>query len=161
MWLSLTQNDVLNKIQRYQHSLQQIEGITSEESDLIANLANITAVLRQQLGYYWIGFYLVWGDELVVGPFQGTPACVRIGYGKGVCGHCWKQAETQLVPDVHDFPGHIACDPHSASEIVVPVFDKAGEVAMVLDVDHTERNTFDETDRQYLEKLATYITTLL
>lgn len=153
--------NALDKNQRYQQCLQQIKGITAGEPDLIANLANITSILKQQLQYYWIGFYIVRDRELVVGPFQGTPACVRIAKGKGVCGTCWEKAATQLVPDVHHFPGHIACDSRSASEIVVPVFDKTGKVFMVLDIDHTEKNAFDDTDRQQLEALAGYITSLL
>lgn len=144
----------LNKEQIYADSRQQIEAITTGESNLVANLANTVAILKQNLGYFWVGFYLVEGDEMVLGPFQGSPACVRIAKGKGVCGTCWNEKRTQLVADVHDFPGHIACDARSQSEIVVPVFNAAGEVALVLDIDHDSKNAFDETDRQHLESLA-------
>jgi len=152
---------ILNKAELYALSLSQIKGITENEPNRIANLVNVVAVLKQNLGYFWIGFYLVDGNELVLGPFQGTPACVRIARGKGVCGTSWQNAETILVPDVHAFPGHIACDANSQSEIVVPIFDKSGEVSMVLDIDHDELNTFDQTDQVYLEELAKYLQAIL
>ena len=151
----------MNKKELYRNSLQQIEGITDGESNLIANLANITAILKQNLGYFWTGFYLVEGEELVLGPFQGSPACVRIAKGKGVCGTCWSEKQTQLVADVHAFPGHIACDAQSQSEIVVPVLNASGEVVMVLDIDHDTKGAFDETDRENLESLALHIQKLL
>lgn len=151
----------MDKSQRYRESQQQIEAITAGESNLVANLANITAILKNNLRHYWVGFYLVDGDELVLGPFQGTPACVRIKRGKGVCGTAWDKGATQVVKDVHEFSGHIACDARSRSEIVVPVFDPNNKVVMVLDIDHTETSTFDETDRLHLENLAKYLRTLI
>lgn len=147
----------MNKEQLYSESRQQIEAITTGESNVVANLANTVALLKQNLGYFWVGFYVVDGDELVLGPFQGSPACVRIAKGRGVCGTCWSVKRTQLVADVHDFPGHIACDARSQSEIVVPVFNAAGEVALVLDIDHDTKGAFDETDRLHLESLAQLI----
>lgn len=151
----------MNKEQLYRDSLQQIKGITDGESNLIANLANIVAILKQNLGYFWVGFYLVEENELVLGPFQGSPACVRIAKGKGVCGTSWSESKTQLVANVHEFPGHIACDARSQSEIVVPVLNTSGEVVMVLDIDHEEVGAFDETDRIHLESLALHIQKLL
>lgn len=151
----------VNKEELYKLSLQQIEAITQNEPNRIANLANVVAVLKQNLGYFWIGFYLVDGDELVLGPFQGTPACVRIARGKGVCGSSWLNAETIVVDDVHLYPNHIACDENSKSEIVVPVFDKNGSVSLVLDIDHDEYKAFDSTDQKYLEQLAKYLQTIL
>lgn len=144
------------KKQRYQELLPQIEALCGSEKDLIANLANITAALRQALGYFWIGFYLVKENELVLGPFQGTLACTRIAFGKGVCGTAWKEARTQLVPDVEAFPGHIACSSESRSEIVVPILYQ-GQVVMVLDVDSTQLNDFDADDQQALEALARWM----
>jgi GAF domain-containing protein len=151
----------VNKEEQYKLSLQQIEAITQNEPNRIANLANVVAVLKQNLGYFWIGFYLVDGDELVLGPFQGTPACVRIARGKGVCGSSWLNAETIVVDDVHLYPNHIACDENSKSEIVVPVFDKNGSVSLVLDIDHDEFKAFDSTDQKYLEQLAKYLQSIL
>jgi GAF domain-containing protein len=145
----------------YDHALQQIEGVISGEPDLIANLSNIAAILKELKGYFWVGFYLVKNDELVVGPFQGPVACSRIAKGKGVCGTAWSDEKTILVKNVHDFPGHIACSPLSQSEIVVPVFDQTGSVAMVLDVDSSAVADFDETDQAALEKLAQMITKLI
>lgn len=145
----------------YEALLPQIEALTEGEPDLTANLANIASVLHAGLGFFWVGFYRVLGDELVLGPFQGTPACTRIAFGKGVCGSAWKEAQTLVVPDVDAFPGHIACSTHSRSEIVVPVRNANGAVALVLDIDSDQLNDFSETDRQYLEKLATHITKLL
>lgn len=151
------------KIERYERVLQQIRSITHGESNLMANLANITSVVKVNLDYFWIGFYLVdtESDSLVLGPFQGSPACVRIAYGKGVCGTCWQTGKTQLVPDVHAFPGHIACDPNSRSEIVVPIRNAEGEICMVLDIDHNTVGAFDETDRKHLESLADIVRTLV
>lgn len=151
----------MNKEQLYRESLQQIDGITTGESNLIANLANIAAILKQNLGYFWVGFYLVEGNDLVLGPFQGSPACVRITKGKGVCGTCWSVGKTQLVADVHEFPGHIACDARSQSEIVVPVSNSSGKVVMVLDIDHHEVGAFNEIDQTHLESLALLIQKLL
>lgn len=141
-----------NKQERYDALLPQIEALTSGEPDLIANLSNIAAALRYGLGFFWTGFYLVKGDTLVLGPFQGPVACTRIGKGKGVCGTSWAEGRTILVPDVEQFPGHIACSSDSKSEIVLPAF-KNGEVALVLDIDSDQLNSFDETDQRNLEKL--------
>lgn len=145
-----------DKRTRYASLLPQIEALTSYESDPIANMANITAALKEQFGWLWIGFYIVKDDELVVGPFQGPIACTRIRKGKGVCGAAWQNAETVIVPDVELFPGHIACSSLSRSEIVVPVF-KGQEVAAVLDVDSVLLNDFDATDQLFLEKVAALI----
>jgi len=157
----LAQRIQLSKAQRYTESREQIEAITAGENNLIANLANITSILKQNLGHFWVGFYLVESDELVLGPFQGSPACVRIAKGKGVCGTCWSTMQTQLVEDVHQFPGHIACDARSQSEIVVPVFGADGEVAMVLDIDHDTIGAFDRVDQEHLESLSQFISRLL
>ncbi|HMX38442.1 MAG TPA: GAF domain-containing protein, partial [Ferruginibacter sp.] len=123
------------------------------EPDLIANLANITAALKEQFGWLWVGFYLVRGEELVLGPFQGPVACTRIKKGRGVCGTSWQKAQTLIVPDVEKFPGHIACSSLSRSEIVVPVI-RNGEVAAVLDVDSELLDQFNETDKKYLEEIV-------
>lgn len=141
-----------DKASKYEAILPQIEALITDESDLTANLANISAVLRESFGFFWVGFYLVKGDQLVLGPFQGPIACTRINLGKGVCGTAWKENKTQLVPDVNAFPGHIACSSASKSEIVVP-FSKNGKVAGVLDVDSDQLADFDEIDQEYLERL--------
>lgn len=140
------------KAEKYEAVIPQIEALITGEPDLYANLANIAAALREAFGFFWVGFYLVKNEQLVLGPFQGPIACTRINFGKGVCGTAWKEVKTQLVPDVDAFPGHIACSSASRSEIVVPVF-KANEVAMVLDVDSNQLADFDETDQKYLEQL--------
>jgi L-methionine (R)-S-oxide reductase len=140
------------KAARYAELLLQIEALTAEEPDLTANLANTTAALRQAFGFFWVGFYLVKADELVLGPFQGPIACTRIRKGRGVCGTSWAEARTVLVPDVEEFPGHIACSSDSKSEIVVPVL-KNGEVVAVLDVDSDQLNDFDHDDQAALEQL--------
>jgi GAF domain-containing protein len=136
----------------YQALLPQVEALISSETDLVANLANIAAALREAFGFFWVGFYVVQGQELVLGPFQGPIACTRIAYGRGVCGTAWKEKKTQLVPDVEAFPGHIACSSASKSEIVVPAFHN-GEVALVLDVDSDRLDDFDSVDQKYLEEL--------
>lgn len=146
----------LSKAEKYAVLLPQIKALTETETDLIANLANIAAALKEGMGFFWVGFYLVKGDELVLGPFQGPIACTRIPFGKGVCGHAWQRAETVVVPDVEQFPGHIACSTLSKSEIVVPIV-KQGKVIMVLDADSTKLNDYDQTDRLYLEELAQWI----
>lgn len=146
-----------DKAGKYQELLPQLEALITGEPDLTANLANITAGLREAFGFFWVGFYLVKNDQLVLGPFQGPIACTRIGFGKGVCGTSWAEKRTQLVPDVDAFPGHIACSSASKSEIVVPVFNKSGEVEMVLDVDSDQLADFDLIDQQYLEQLAQII----
>ncbi len=141
-----------DKASRYQTLLPQIDSLIAGEPDLIANLSNIAAALKQTFDFLWVGFYIVKGKELVLGPFQGPIACTRIAFGKGVCGTAWKEKKTIIVPDVDAFPGHIACSSASKSEIVVPVFH-SNEVAMVLDVDSEQLNSFDETDKQFLEEL--------
>lgn len=138
-----------DKQSQYENLLPQIKGLLEGETDLIANLANVTAAIHQQFEHLWVGFYLVKGGELVLGPFQGPIACTRIKKGKGVCGTAWEKATTLIVPDVEQFPGHIACSSLSKSEIVVPLFH-AGTVMGVLDVDSAELGTFDETDNHYL-----------
>jgi GAF domain-containing protein len=148
----LTLDTTLTKAGQYRQLLPQIEALTTGEPDLTANLANTAAALRQAFGFFWVGFYLVKGDELVLGPFQGPIACTRIRRGKGVCGSSWDQAKTLLVPDVEQFPGHIACSSESKSEIVVPVL-KDGRVVAVLDVDSDRLNDFDHDDQQALEQL--------
>jgi GAF domain-containing protein len=140
------------KAARYVELLPQIEALTAAEPDLTANLANTAAALRQAFGFFWVGFYLVKGDELVLGPFQGPIACTRIRKGRGVCGTSWAEARTVLVPDVEEFPGHIACSSDSKSEIVVPVL-KNGTVVAVLDVDSDQLNDFDHDDQVALEQL--------
>jgi L-methionine (R)-S-oxide reductase len=136
----------------YQALLPQVEALISGEQDLVANLANIAAALREAFGFFWVGFYVVQGQELVLGPFQGPIACTRIAFGRGVCGTAWKEQKTQLVPDVEAFPGHIACSSASKSEIVVPAFQD-GEVFLVLDVDSDQLDDFDTVDQKYLEDL--------
>lgn len=154
-------SEVLNilegtKAEQYEALLPQIEALVGAETDVIANLANITAVLKAQFNWFWVGFYLVKNDELVLGPFQGPLACTRIKKGKGVCGTSWQHAATIIVPDVDQFPGHIACSSASRSEIVVPIL-KNNEVVAVLDVDSELLGHFDETDQLYLERLARFI----
>lgn len=141
-----------SKSATYQAILPQIEALISTETDLTANLANVAAALKEAFGFFWVGFYLVKEDQLVLGPFQGPIACTRIAFGKGVCGAAWKEGKTQLVPDVEAFPGHIACSSASKSEIVVPVW-KDQKVAMVLDVDSDLLDDFDQEDQRYLEEL--------
>ena len=145
-----------DKAARYQSLLPQIEALTSGETDVIANLSNIAAALKEAMNFFWIGFYIVKNNELVLGPFQGPIACTRIGFGKGVCGVSWKEKKTILVPDVEKFPGHIACSAASKSEIVLPAF-KNGEVALVLDVDSSELNDFDSVDEKYLSQVMKII----
>lgn len=144
------------KEEQYKSLLPQIAALLEGEPDLIANLANITGALKEQFNWLWTGFYIVKGDELVLGPFQGPVACTRIKKGRGVCGTSWAQAETLIVPDVEEFPGHIACSSLSKSEIVLPLI-RGGEVVAVLDVDSVSLNTFDETDKLYLEKIIALV----
>lgn len=141
------------KEEQYRTLLPQLRAILEGENDLVANLANVAAALKEQFGWLWIGFYLVKGDELVLGPFQGPVACTRIRKGRGVCGTSWAEASTLVVPDVEKFPGHIACSSLSRSEIVVPLIRK-GQVVGVLDADSTELNTYDDTDRHFLEEIV-------
>jgi GAF domain-containing protein len=138
---------------RYEELLPQIEHLVRAEEDVIANLANIAAALKQGMAYFWVGFYLVKNDMLVLGPFQGPVACTRISFGHGVCGTAWKKKEVIVVPDVEKFPGHISCSSASKSEIVLPIF-KGGAVAMVLDIDSHRLNDFDQIDKKYLQKLV-------
>lgn len=145
-----------DKAEIYEAILPQISALVDGEEDLYANLANVSAVLREAFGFFWVGFYLVKGDQLVLGPFQGPLACTRINLGKGVCGTAWLTGQTQLVPDVEAFPGHIACSSASKSEIVVPGFT-SGKVWAVLDVDSDQLNDFDAIDQQYLEKLMSIL----
>lgn len=149
------------KTEKYETLLPQLAALTTGEADLVANQANISAALRETFGWWWVGFYWIKNGELVLGPFQGPIACTRIRLGKGVCGTAWKEAKSLLVPDVEAFPGHIACSGSSVSEIVVPVFDKNGEVAGVLDVDSERYDVLDETDVVYLEKIAAILTETL
>jgi L-methionine (R)-S-oxide reductase len=144
------------KEEQYESILSQISGLLEGETDLIANLANITGALKEQFNWWWVGFYLVKGDELVLGPFQGPVACTRISKGRGVCGTSWAKAETLIVPDVEAFPGHIACSSFSRSEIVLPLIFN-DEVKGVLDVDSELYAHFDSTDQVYLEKIINLI----
>ncbi|MCS6968170.1 MAG: GAF domain-containing protein [Cytophagales bacterium] len=153
---SITIDPTLGKAEKYTALLPQIYALTENENDMIANLANIAAALKEAMGFFWVGFYLVKGNQLVLGPFQGPVACTRIDFGKGVCGYAWQMRQTVLVPDVEQFPGHIACSTLSKSEIVVPVI-KDNQVTMVLDVDSDQLNNFDTTDQYFLEQLACWI----
>lgn len=145
-----------NKEEQYGALFPQVKALLEGEPDLVANLANLTAALKEQFGWLWVGFYLVKEDELVLGPFQGPIACTRIRKGRGVCGSAWERNETLIVPDVEKFPGHIACSSLSKSEIVVPLRTK-GQVAGVLDVDSASLDAFDETDRKWLEEMVLLI----
>jgi GAF domain-containing protein len=142
-----------SKAEEYRSLIPQVKGLVTGEPDIIANLANTAAALKEQFGWFWVGFYLVKKEELVLGPFQGPVACTRIRKGRGVCGSSWEQAKTLIVPDVDKFPGHIACSSLSKSEIVVPII-RNNEVIGVLDADSEVLNHFDETDKQYLEEIA-------
>lgn len=148
-----------SKEERYLTLLPQLKNLVDGEDDLVANCANIAAALRQTFGFFWVGFYFVKGDELVLGPFQGDIACTRISMGRGVCGAAWQTKTTQLVPDVELFPGHIACSAASKSEIVVPII-KEGIVRSVLDIDSDQLNDFDEIDQKYLESIAEIVANL-
>lgn len=142
-----------SKREKYEELFPQIKSLIESESDLIANMANVSAMIHATFGFWWTGFYRVLDGMLVLGPFQGPLACTRIKYGKGVCGTAWREARTQVVPDVDLFPGHIACSSASRSEIVVPI-KLNGEVVGVLDIDSAELNTFDEVDAEWLEKVV-------
>lgn len=145
------------KEEKYNLLYKQIESLTSAESDTIANMANIAAMVNETFHFWWTGFYRVVDEELILGPFQGPLACSRIAYGRGVCGTAWKERRTQIVPDVDKFPGHIACSSLSRSEIVVPIFDDSGTVTAVLDIDSEHLATFDECDKEWLEKIVSLI----
>ena len=144
----------LSKAEKYAALLPQLRSLTENETDVIANMANISAALKEVFGWWWVGFYLVKNDELVLGPFQGPIACTRIKYGRGVCGTAWKEKQTLLVPDVEQFPGHIACSSASKAEIVVPVFNAENNVVGVLDVDSERLGVLDEADKEGLEEVV-------
>ncbi len=158
--LNISEN--ATKADKYNELLPQLEALIQSENNLMASLGNITAVLKQTFGFFWVGFYLK--DEaaqnLVLGPFQGSVACTRINFGRGVCGACYSTGQVQLVPNVHLFEGHIACDARSQSEIVLPAFQN-GQVHLVLDIDSDKLNDFDDTDQHYLETLMRLIETYL
>ena len=143
----------MTKENRYDELYRQIKSILEGETDPVANMANTAALIHETFGFWWTGFYIVRDNQLVLGPFQGPVACTRIPFGKGVCGSAWKSQDTIVVPDVEEFPGHIACSSLSRSEIVVPIFDD-NDVKAVLDIDSKELSTFDETDRLWLEKIV-------
>jgi L-methionine (R)-S-oxide reductase len=145
------------KEDRYRSLFPQVQGILDGETDVVANMANVCAALKEQFGWLWIGFYLVKKDELVLGPFQGPVACTRIKKGRGVCGTAWAEKKTLIVPDVEKFPGHIACSSLSRSEIVIPILSGTNEVTGVLDVDSENLDEFDETDKNYLQKIIDLI----
>lgn len=145
---------MMNKEEKYQLLTEQIRALTAGETDLVAKMANVTAAIHEEMGFFWTGFYRVVGEELILGPFQGPVACMHIPFGRGVCGSAWKQRTTLVVPDVEKFPGHIACSSLSRSEIVVPAFSPDGEIVAVLDIDSKELGTFDEIDRQHLETIS-------
>lgn len=145
-----------SKAEQYQSLIPQIKGLLEGENDLVANMANVVAALKEQFGWLWVGFYVVKNGELVLAPFQGPVACTRIKKGRGVCGSSWAQSQTLIVPDVEKFPGHIACSSLSRSEIVVPVIRK-NEVVAVLDVDSVNPDQFDTTDQQYLEEIVALV----
>ena len=154
---------VNEKQTRYTSFLSDTALLIQDEHDEVSVLANVSAALKEAFGFFWVGFYLVKEKEgsapqLYLGPFQGSTACYRIGYGRGVCGSAWQQRQTLVVPDVEEFPGHIACSSLSRSEIVVPIFNHASEVVAVLDIDSTELATFDDIDRHYLEQLCQLLT---
>lgn len=144
----------MNKEESYRLLLQQVQSLTDGESDAVSIMANVSAAIHETMHFFWTGFYVVCGDELHLGPFQGSVACMHIAYGRGVCGTAWQRGETIVVPDVEQFPGHIACSSLSRSEIVVPLFGADGQVRAVLDIDSRELNTFDEVDRHWLEEIV-------
>ena len=146
-----------SKTDTYETLLPQLAALVESENDKVANLANVAAALRETFHWWWVGFYLVKENQLVLGPFQGPVACTRIGFGKGVCGTAWKESKSIYVPDVNKFPGHIACSSSSVSEIVVPILDSTGKVLGVLDVDSERYDVLDETDVFYLEKVCELI----
>ena len=145
------------KAQKYQMLVSQIASLIEGEDDQIAMMSNVAAAMHQEMKFWWTGFYRVVGDELLLGPFQGPVACMHIPFGRGVCGTAWQRQQTVVVPDVDQFPGHIACSSQSRSEIVVPVFSPDGKVTAVLDIDSENLATFDDVDRQYLEQICQMI----
>jgi len=150
---------MMDKEQSYIEAVKEIKGIINGEPDLIANLSNTVAILKEKFNFWWIGFYIVKSEQLVLGPFQGPVACTRIAKGKGVCGTSWEQKQTLVVADVHQFPGHIACSAASNSEIVIPVL-KNNEVIMVLDVDSQHYDHFNDVDKKYLEEISVLMSNL-
>ena len=147
----------MEKEAKYRLLTEQIRSLVAGETDAVAVMANVCAAIHEAMGFFWTGFYRVVGEELVLGPFQGPAACVHIGFGRGVCGTAWQRRETIVVPDVEQFPGHIACSSQSRSEIVVPVFSAEGSVVAVLDIDSKQLATFDDIDRQYLEEIVAIV----
>ena len=143
-----------SKAEIYAQLVQQVSSLVSAETDIVANMANVAALIHETFHVWWTGFYRVSGNELILGPFQGPLACTRIKFGRGVCGTAWATRTTQVVPDVEQFPGHIACSSQSRSEIVVPIFSKKGQVIAVLDIDSQYLHTFDDVDKCYLEQIA-------
>jgi GAF domain-containing protein len=148
----------MDKIEKYRLLTEQIRALIEGETDSVAVMANVCAAIHEAMEFWWTGFYRVKDGELVLGPFQGPVACMHISFGKGVCGTAWKEQRTIIVPDVEQFPGHIACSSLSRSEIVVPVLSKDGEIEAVLDIDSKELSTFDETDQEYLEGICRMLT---
>ncbi|MBQ9230308.1 MAG: GAF domain-containing protein [Prevotella sp.] len=144
----------MKKDEKYRLLTAQVKSLIAGETDPISVMANVSAAIHEEMGFFWTGFYIVHGDELRLGPFQGSVACMHIPYGRGVCGTAWQRKATVIVPDVEEFPGHIACSSLSRSEIVVPVFDTAGTVRAVLDIDSRDLNTFDEIDQKWLEEIV-------
>lgn len=153
----------MNKEERYEMLVKQIQSLIEDETDAVAIMANVAAVIHEAMGFFWTGFYRVKGEELILGPFQGPVACIHIPYGRGVCGSAWKQCQTLVVPDVELFPGHIACSSLSRSEIVVPVIspDNPSGVLAVLDIDSKDLSAFDDVDRHYLEVVCRSIAPVL
>lgn len=147
----------MSKSTAYEELLNEVKSFIQDENDKIACMANVAALIHERFGFWWTGFYRVIGEELVLGPFQGPVACTRIRKGRGVCGTSWDENRTVIVPNVHEFPGHIACSSLSNSEIVVPVFDECGNVTGVLDIDSRDFDTFDDTDAEWLEKICRLI----
>lgn len=147
----------MSKSTAYEELLNEVKAFIQDENDKIACMANVAALIHERFDFWWTGFYRVIGEELVLGPFQGPVACTRIRKGRGVCGTSWNENRTVIVPNVHEFPGHIACSSLSNSEIVVPVFDECGNVTGVLDIDSRDFGTFDETDAEWLEKICRLI----
>ena len=147
----------MEKEKKYRLLTEQIRSLIAGETDAVAVMANVSAAIHEAMGFFWTGFYRVVGEELVLGPFQGPVACMHIPFGKGVCGSAWKAGETIVVPDVEQFPGHIACSSESRSEIVVPIISKKGEITGVLDIDSRDLATFDEVDKMWLEKIVAFL----
>lgn len=148
------------KEEKYQLLTEQIKALTADENDVVSVMANVCAAIHEAMGFFWTGFYIVKEGELRLGPFQGSVACMHIGFGRGVCGTAWQQCQTQVVPDVEQFPGHIACSSLSRSEIVVPIVTADGTVKAVLDIDSKELATFDNTDATYLEQICAIVAPL-